>query len=859
MQLDDKAAAEFMRLLGRDPVHEPPGSIRLRAFPHSETPAAVKKALGARKFSWGDRDAVEGAEAAGLGIYVTINPGGDTKASITHCIAYFAEFDDIPKDQQLAIVAEKMPPASIIVDTGGDSLHFYWILSQPCGSPSDWQADQKRIAKYLGSDPSINDPSRVMRLPGAIYYGKDQRVAGRAAVVDHQPGLGYGREELMSRVPAQAAPLPPSGPPPGPVSTTSTDKTIRQAIEQLSRVPARIPGTGTRHVYLKLLWALAELTGAEEAARIFVQHSPAWAAAEDLHAKAEEGSGAITHSSFFHVVKQEWGITRPARTTTRTRASMQPAATEQQQQPPKANDTPAFDQARIKLKDLLADGLSGSALATKVLEIANEYDCYPSALHKMVQELQSEDDATLQADAELEGIRKAGELEEERKTFTLEQLVPKSCVEPLRYLSTSLQVDDLATAMIFLTCASATVRAGTRIWGDELTFAERPQIWLGLVGKSGLGKSPAMRNLGVTPTHLVKRHYHHRNQERQADWLIGNPDERGPEPQPFVFQVSNYTAGAIVKQFAVNEVERLGVLLACDELAALFSSLNEFQTSGKGSEQEQLLSLFDNNGDAQIRVKDGYRTYDEAQLSIIGGIQPLVFDQLASRGDPAGLFARLLLLPLPTDYRGDDKPSGYSREATRIHQDALEGIAVRVMEMQPVPYRLSRDAEDYFQAVKRNAFKDAANAVLPAHSNIYGKRAGYVLRIAGIMHILRVAAGEIDPLDTNIITLATVKLAEALTIHLQSYALSAQTRAAMAAEGTITELMRTIHRYALDNPTSPGRFRSDALTPAKRKLYSIQTINSYIQRLVDAGLADWLPSTAKNGGRQFICKGRVPG
>lgn len=535
------------------------------------------------------------------------------------------------------------------------------------------------------------------------------------------------------------------------------------------------------------------------------------------------------------------------------------AAAEATGQPSTAPEIPAYDQARIKLRELLANGLSGSALQTKVLEVAAEYDCYPSALHKMVQELQTEDDATLQADAELEGIRKAGELEEERKTFTLEQLVPAKCVEPLRYLSTSLQVDDLATAMIFLTSATGCVRAGTRIWGDELTFAERPQIWLGLVGKSGLGKSPAMRNLGVTPTALVKRFYHDRNKARLDAWDNANTDERGPEPQPYVFQLSNYTAGAIVKQFAVNEEERFGILLACDELAALFNSLNEFQSKGKGTEEEQLLSLFDNNGDAQIRVKDGYRAYDEAQLSIVGGIQPLVFDKLASQGDPAGLFARLLLLPLPTDYRGDDKPAGYSQEATHIHQAALEQVTLSVMKLLPAGYRLSRQAEEHFRIIKRNAFKDADRAVLPAHSNIHGKRAGYVLRVAGAMHILRVAAGEIDPLDTNVITLETTQLAEKLVIHLQAYALSAQTRAAMAAEGTITELMRSIHKFALDKPTSPSKFKSNALSPAKRKLYSTQAIISYIQRLVDAGLADWLPSGSHNGGRAFVCKGRVPG
>ena len=125
--------------------------------------------------------------------------------------------------------------------------------------------------------------------------------------------------------------------------------------------------------------------------------------------------------------------------------------------------------------------------------------------------------------------------------------------------------------------------------------------------------------------------------------------------------------------------------------------------------------------------------------------------------------------------------------------------------------------------------------------------------------MLRVATGEIDPLDINIITLETTQLAERLVVHLQAYALSAQTRAAMAAEGTITELMRAIHRFALDKPTSPGKFKSNALSPAKRKLYSMQSIVSYIQRLVDAGLADWLPGGSHNGGRAFVCKGRVPG
>ena len=127
-----QVAAHFLTLLGKN------GDARLRAFPHKDTPAEVKSRLGARKLKR-DKGDVQAAQEAGLGLYLVINNGGDNKASITSCVAYFAEFDGIGEAEQLQRRQERgLPEPSVIVRTGGGSLHFYWVLNQPFTDPLQW-------------------------------------------------------------------------------------------------------------------------------------------------------------------------------------------------------------------------------------------------------------------------------------------------------------------------------------------------------------------------------------------------------------------------------------------------------------------------------------------------------------------------------------------------------------------------------------------------------------------------------------------------------------------------------------------------------------------------------------------------
>ena len=302
LQIDLTAAKAFLDLLGKN------GDARFRAFPHKHTPKETKAKLGARKFGR-DKEALLKAQADGLGVYVVVNTGGDDKASITEAIAYFLEFDGTAEAEQLQRVQESgLPEPSIINRTGGGSLHFYWLLSEPIANTAMWQADMKRLAAHLGSDKSVNDPSRVMRLPGSLYMGPDQQPIAMVETIHIGDGR-YIRDDIINAIPADPEPLLQTRPTPSPRITS--DRTAERALDQLQRIPSRTPGSNTRDAYLDLLWGLTHILGPDRAGAAMAVHSPAWAAEEDLVAKAHEANGSITDGTFFEVAKKEFNVTDP--------------------------------------------------------------------------------------------------------------------------------------------------------------------------------------------------------------------------------------------------------------------------------------------------------------------------------------------------------------------------------------------------------------------------------------------------------------------------------------------------------------------------------------------------------------------
>jgi signal recognition particle GTPase len=100
-----------------------------------------------------------------------LTPNGTTDKDLKAATAFWADEDGTEAD------IEKMPPPSCIVQSK-NGRHFYWLLKEPVTKEMNPRIDkhfkskQKTIAKLLGTDSAVCNPSRVMRLP-ETYHCKD--------------------------------------------------------------------------------------------------------------------------------------------------------------------------------------------------------------------------------------------------------------------------------------------------------------------------------------------------------------------------------------------------------------------------------------------------------------------------------------------------------------------------------------------------------------------------------------------------------------------------------------------------------------------------------------------------------------
>ena len=101
--------------------------------------------------------------AEGAGIFVTVNATngrGRTTADITALRALFID-EDVPRTTAL-----KLPPSIVVRSARG--CHVYWLL-KPEEKLEAFSAAQKQLAQVYGTDRTVCDLPRVMRLPGSAH------------------------------------------------------------------------------------------------------------------------------------------------------------------------------------------------------------------------------------------------------------------------------------------------------------------------------------------------------------------------------------------------------------------------------------------------------------------------------------------------------------------------------------------------------------------------------------------------------------------------------------------------------------------------------------------------------------------
>lgn len=132
----------------------------------------------------------------GAGVFVMINEGsgkGRTANDVDKVRAVFADFDKVALLEQFAI------PPHMIAESSPNRYHVYWLVD---GVPKDnFAVLQKNLARIYGTDPSVNDLPRVMRLPG-FYHRKNEPVMTQLLEVN--PDRVYTYAEIQ-----EAFPVPP--------------------------------------------------------------------------------------------------------------------------------------------------------------------------------------------------------------------------------------------------------------------------------------------------------------------------------------------------------------------------------------------------------------------------------------------------------------------------------------------------------------------------------------------------------------------------------------------------------------------------------------------------------------------------
>ena len=169
----------------------------------------------------------------GANLYVGVMPRkADGLGTDGDCLpgrVVWADFDHIDPFKAGDIAAAKGMPSPSLVINSGHGAHLYWRLTN-LESPEAISRFVGDLAVYLGSDTTVKNPSRILRLPGF----KNLKPPVATAELIHTKSAEYGLQLLRS--------ILPKTPEPEPIKPTATPATGSNLIERARRYVATIPG-----------------------------------------------------------------------------------------------------------------------------------------------------------------------------------------------------------------------------------------------------------------------------------------------------------------------------------------------------------------------------------------------------------------------------------------------------------------------------------------------------------------------------------------------------------------------------------------------------------------------------------------
>ena len=159
-----------------------------------EAPGCQEVARTVRGFRLSE---LEAANAAGMGVFLTINATADgrrTAGDVTRVRALFIDCDKVNVDEAVDKVG--VPPHVVVKTSPGKGSAFWLVSDCPLDS---FAAHQAALAALTGSDAKVIDLPRVMRVPG-FYHLKGEPFLSEVTEICSR-GAPYSVVQVVEKAP----------------------------------------------------------------------------------------------------------------------------------------------------------------------------------------------------------------------------------------------------------------------------------------------------------------------------------------------------------------------------------------------------------------------------------------------------------------------------------------------------------------------------------------------------------------------------------------------------------------------------------------------------------------------------------
>lgn len=273
-------------------------------------------------------------------------------------------------------------------------------------------------------------------------------------------------------------------------------------------------------------------------------------------------------------------------------------------------------------------------------------------------------------------------------------------------------------------------------------------IWLTLVGRAGVGKTPSINSIvkPLSSLNLYEIERQQKNEEKYEEYLELDKKEKKSygnvsKPRKSQFIVKDITIEALVDLHQDNDIS-VGVLK--DELAGWIKDMNKYRP---GSDLEFWLSAW-NSEPISLNRKTSKSTYVASPfIPVLGGIQPSVMNSLYSEDyKNNGFMDRMLFCYPEIDVEkwnpnniNDDSIKWFSDIITNLFND-LRNNVTRWPDSNKIKYAIAdMDNEAEKEAIRiHDKFTDIQNSDEYDEylKSIFPKQKNYLFRFALLIHVL---------------------------------------------------------------------------------------------------------------------------